>query len=129
MPRLTGSDAIDYAEAHGLTLSKYTDPTEEAREGLTPDEAREIAREDPTLIWIDAPPRRYYIYTDADQTTIEALDMDAAAREWARRDGRMQFRGIETAGDLMATFAAMTDGATITIRDEQTYESLTSEVR
>ena len=52
--KLTGSKAIEYAEAHGLTLNKYTDPTEEAREGLSVDEARQIAREDPSLIWIEA---------------------------------------------------------------------------
>lgn len=50
---LTGYDAIEYAEDHGLLLNKYTDPTEEAREGLTPDEAKEIAREDDGLIWIE----------------------------------------------------------------------------
>ena len=50
---LTGFDAIDYAEAHGLTLSKYGDPTEGARDGLTVDEAREVAAEDPGLIYLD----------------------------------------------------------------------------
>ncbi len=52
---LTGHDAIEVAEALGLTLNKYNDPTEAAREGLTPDEARKVAREDPSLIWMDAP--------------------------------------------------------------------------
>lgn len=55
MKRLTGIEAIEYAEANALTLSKYTDPTEEARTGLTVEEALEIAAEDPILIWIDAP--------------------------------------------------------------------------
>ena len=54
--RLTGREAIEYAERQGLTLSKYTDPTEEARHGLTPDEAEEVAREDAGLIYIDRPP-------------------------------------------------------------------------
>ena len=53
MIRLTGAEAIEHAEAHNLTLSKYTDPTEEARDGLTPDEAREIAMEDPELIYVN----------------------------------------------------------------------------
>jgi hypothetical protein len=52
--KLSGFEAIEYAEANGLTLSKYNDPIEEAREGLTPDEARKIAREDPSLIHIAA---------------------------------------------------------------------------
>jgi len=51
---LVGYDAIAHAEATGLsTLEKYTDPTEEART-VTIEEAREIAKEDPTLIWVTA---------------------------------------------------------------------------
>lgn len=50
---LTGREAIDYAEANGLSLNKHEDPTEDARTGLTPDEARVIAREDPSLIWCE----------------------------------------------------------------------------
>lgn len=53
MKRLTGKDAIDYAADNGLSLNKYTDPTEEARSGLTVEEALEIAAEDPSLIWLD----------------------------------------------------------------------------
>lgn len=49
---LTGFAAIEYAEAHDLTLSKYNDPIEDAREGLTPDEARAVAREDARLIYL-----------------------------------------------------------------------------
>ena len=54
MTRLTGREAIEYAEAHGLALHKYADPIEGARDGVTVDEARDIAREDPSLIWLDA---------------------------------------------------------------------------
>ena len=57
---LTGRKAIAYAEEHGLLLCKYTDPVEEAREGLTPDEAREIIREasgDCSLIYLVLPDR------------------------------------------------------------------------
>lgn len=53
MTKLTGRPAIEYAEQHGLLLNKYTDPIEEAREGLTPAEARAVAAEDPALIWIE----------------------------------------------------------------------------
>lgn len=53
MTTLTGHDAIEYAESHGLTLSKYNDPTEGAREGLSVDEARQVAREDPSLIYVE----------------------------------------------------------------------------
>lgn len=54
---MTGYDAIEYARANGLTLEKYTDPVEEARSGLTPDEAEEIAKEDPSLIYIIVSPK------------------------------------------------------------------------
>jgi len=53
MTKLTGYDAIEYARAEGLKLNKYSDPTEGAREGLTPEEAAEIAWEDPSLIWLE----------------------------------------------------------------------------
>ena len=49
---LHGQEAIDWAERHGATLSKYSDPLEAARDGLTVEEAREIAREDPGLIYV-----------------------------------------------------------------------------
>jgi hypothetical protein len=50
---LSGYAAIEYAEANELLLSKYNDPTEDAREDVTPDEARKIAEEDPRLIYIE----------------------------------------------------------------------------
>lgn len=53
--KLTGYAAITYAEYSGqLTLNKYADPIEDAREGLSVEEARKIALEDPALIWIEA---------------------------------------------------------------------------
>jgi hypothetical protein len=68
--RLKGSDAIDYASSHDLTLNKYNDPTEDAREGLTPDEARAIAREDQSLIYIDV--TEDDITTPTTTTTLKA---------------------------------------------------------
>jgi len=50
---LTGHEAIEYAEANGLTLNKYSDPMEGARELVEIAEAREIAADDPALIWIE----------------------------------------------------------------------------
>lgn len=67
--RITGTDAIDYAEAHGLSVQKYTDPTEGAR-AVTVEEARAIAREDPSLLWVMP------IVTDEQ---IRALRTEAAA--------------------------------------------------
>lgn len=49
--KLTGYEAIDYAEAHGVRLSKYADATEGARDGLDCEQAREIAAVDPGLVY------------------------------------------------------------------------------
>jgi len=67
---LTGHAAIDYAEAHGLKLSKHADPTEGARGGLSPIDAFEVAVEDPSLIWLAIPA------TITDEQ-IEALQIEA----------------------------------------------------
>lgn len=48
--KLTGYEAIDYAEAHGVSLSKYADATEGARD-VDAEQAREIAAVDPGLIY------------------------------------------------------------------------------
>lgn len=50
---LTGHEAIEYAEKHNLTLKKYADPVEDALEGLGVGEARKVAAEDPSLIYIE----------------------------------------------------------------------------
>ena len=44
-----------------MGLNKYSDPIEDAREGLTVEEAREIAREDPGLIYLEVEEMDYYI--------------------------------------------------------------------
>lgn len=49
---IRGTEAIALAAALGVTLRKYADPIENAREGLTVEEATEIAREDAGLIWL-----------------------------------------------------------------------------
>ena len=49
---LHGWPAIEEAEKAGRLLSKYRDPVEGPREGLTVDEARLVAREDPSLIYL-----------------------------------------------------------------------------
>lgn len=53
--RLTRTEAIEYAAEHGLTLSKYADPIEDGRDGLTVEEAELVAREDAGLIYLDVP--------------------------------------------------------------------------
>ena len=49
--KLTGYDAITYAEAHGLKLIKSADAIEGKRYGMSLDEARDIAAQDPSLIY------------------------------------------------------------------------------
>ena len=54
--KLKGEQAIKYVEQLGgsIGLSKYADPTEGARDGVDVDEARQIAKEDPSLIYFMA---------------------------------------------------------------------------
>ena len=50
--RITGRNAIDQAEALGLQLHKFADAVDGAR-AVTIAEAREIASEDPSLLYVD----------------------------------------------------------------------------
>ncbi len=50
-----GRNALTYAQAHSLTLSAHTDPTAECRDGVSVEEARRIASEDPSLVYLDVP--------------------------------------------------------------------------
>lgn len=58
--RLTGFEAIEYAEKEGLTLNKAGDSIDEAVRGLSVAEAEAIADEDPELIWLEVPGEEYY---------------------------------------------------------------------
>lgn len=58
--RLTGFEAIEYAEQEGLTLNKLADSIDDAVAGLTIAEAEAIAVEDPDLIWLEVPEDEYY---------------------------------------------------------------------
>lgn len=50
---ITGSEAISYARAKGVTINKFEDPTAPARYGLSIEEAEEVAREDPGLVYLE----------------------------------------------------------------------------
>jgi len=52
---LQGWAAIEAAERLGFLLSKYNDPQDGPSSGLTVEEAREVAREDPGLIYLACP--------------------------------------------------------------------------
>ena len=58
--RLTGFDAIEYAEKEGLTLNKAASSIDEGAEGISIAEAEAIADDDPDLIWLNVPADEYY---------------------------------------------------------------------
>lgn len=58
--RLTGFEAIEYAEKEGLKLNKRADHIDEARAGLTIAEAEAIATDDPDSIWLNVSSNEYY---------------------------------------------------------------------
>jgi len=53
--RLSGFDAIEYAEKEGLTLNKSADSIDDGASDLTIAEAEAIADDHPELIWVDVP--------------------------------------------------------------------------
>ena len=57
--RLTGFEAITFAEREGLTLSKLEDRVDEAQEGLSVAEAEAIAVDSPELIYLDITSEEY----------------------------------------------------------------------
>jgi hypothetical protein len=57
--RLSGFDAIEYAEKHGRTLTRKADSIDEDKKGLSIAEAEAIADEDEDLIFLDVPESEY----------------------------------------------------------------------
>jgi hypothetical protein len=53
--RLEGWTAIRYAEKHGGTLKKFSDPTERALTRVSIKKAQRVAHEDARLIYMDVP--------------------------------------------------------------------------
>lgn len=58
--RLTGFEAIEFAEKAGLTLHKDADSIDEGADSLSIAEAEAIADEDPDLIWLEVSEDEYY---------------------------------------------------------------------
>ncbi len=58
--RLTGFDAIEFAEKEGLRLNKAADGIDEQATGISIAEAEAIADASPELIWLDVPESDYY---------------------------------------------------------------------
>lgn len=115
--RLTGDEAITTAAREGLTLSKCADPTEGARDGLSVEEAREIARVDPGLIYLDVTPatRDIVVIVEAGQAPIWAAGETEEAA-WAEAEGYAKSEGLDLS-DLEAVVipwpvdAALPDGS------------------
>lgn len=63
---LTPSELI----ARGVTLNKFADPLEGARENLSFEEAEEIAKEDPGLIWLEIKGLRIDVEDTADLISL-----------------------------------------------------------
>ena len=58
--KLTGFEAIEFAEKEGLPLNKSADSIDDAVAGLTIAEAQAIAAEDPDLIYLVVEEAEYY---------------------------------------------------------------------
>src|SRR4029079_1567332 len=58
--RLTGFEAIEYAEKEGLTLHKTAGRIDEGADGLSGAEGEAIADDEPDAIWLDVPDDEYY---------------------------------------------------------------------
>jgi len=58
--RLTGFDAIEYAEKAGLVLHKNPGSIDGGADGLTIAEAEAVADDDPDSIWLEVPDDEYY---------------------------------------------------------------------
>jgi hypothetical protein len=87
---VTGHSAINYARAAGVPVCKYSDPVQDARENLPVDVAREIAKSDPDLVYVEIDATRVRALRDEAndagddgmaQSCNDALDGD----KWAAR--------------------------------------------
>lgn len=109
---LTGLDAIAHAEAHGLRLSKYADPIEDAREGLTVEEAREVAAEDPSLIYV-------HVATHVVVEHMSAVwrESHRGARNWGQYPHNGAVRVLMTREDAEELVEADSDGYDHILRD------------
>lgn len=58
--RLTGFEAISYAEMEGFLLNKRADHIDEEQRDITVAEAEAIAVDNPELIWLEVPDGEYY---------------------------------------------------------------------
>ena len=50
---LRGDEAVHYADVHNLSLNCDADASHDARQGISLEEAQDIAEEHPELVWIE----------------------------------------------------------------------------
>jgi len=58
--KLTGFEAIEFAEKEGLQLNKAADSIDDAVQGLSIAEAEALAAEDPESIWLVVDDQEYF---------------------------------------------------------------------
>ena len=85
--KLTGHAAIAYAETTGCRLSKYPDPAEGAREGLTVEQGRAVAAEDPGLIYLETSEYSFGQTFDRDGNAGPEDGTLADAIDWCKEAG------------------------------------------
>lgn len=79
MTTIVGAKAIEMAAKHGLPINKFEDPTEVARFGISADDARAIAAEDPSLIWVEIPSELITIQCNERATVQVVRDLIATS--------------------------------------------------
>lgn len=107
MTTRTGTEALAYSVRTGAQLHKHADPVDGARD-ITLDEARQIAREDPGLVWCEAEPPR-----------LSALDPVHVGRDAVQRllehVGRVAFKLSPIAVHLPRADAEALDGTDLAV--------------
>ena len=91
--KIEGSEAIRIAERDGVTLHKYADPTEGYRQGVSVAEAREIARQDASLIYCLVQPTGW----TGDATGCDVADYFRGSLDGMARSGA-QYLGPDADG-------------------------------
>lgn len=92
---ITRHEAIEFAAKYDLTLCKAADPIEGFRDGLTVAEARVIASEDPSLIYLTLPEVEF------DRLTREEVSRDRLADSLVHLRAMLdQIHSVHSFGDF-----------------------------
>ncbi len=113
---IKGNAAIEMAVEKGLTLNKYADPTEGARSGLSVEEARELAKQDPSLVYLTVEMTTFTITTECGSDDIDATSANEAAAKFAAREGWKDIADVESLSEKW-----MRKGTTFVINGDDGY--------